>query len=231
MRLLWSIVLLFAAAEAGAWNVFMAGDSHVCSKIYPNGVEKILCRAEPDVNFSYYGKIGAGFYTYNDNPAMMQEIYDAEPEILIVHLVTNDSYTRRFNSREFLHNVDRFYNNVTKHFPECKIVFVTPFYNRLKGAKAPNKNTRRCADAFLEFADSHSNVYVVDNNKTHGMYFLKHRGEMMRSDCVHLTERGYETLASQVGDAIAAIEDLWIIEEPPYLGDEEQTAYLPATEQ
>lgn len=213
-------MLLAAALEAFSWNVFMAGDSHVCSKIYPLGVEKILCGEEPDIHFSYWGKIGAGFYTYNESAACMNEIYDASPDILIVHLGTNDSFSKRFNRREFLQNVSEFYSNVMKHLPECKIVFITPFYNKLKGSSGPNKSTRQCADAYLEFAKNHSNTFVIDNNATHGMYFLNHRQELMRHDCVHLTEKGYEILARQVGEAIAGIEDLWIIEEPPYLGGE-----------
>lgn len=204
--------------QAFSWNVFMAGDSHVCSRIYPEEVEKILCREEADISFSYYGKIGAGFYTYNDSPAMMEEIYEADPDILIVHLGTNDSFTKRFNRREFLSNVEKFYDNVVSRHPECKIVFITPFYNKLKGSKKANRSTRQCADAYLEFAGNHGNVYVIDNNADHGMFFLDHKDRMMRNDCVHLTEKGYEELGRQVGRALAELEDLWIIEEPPYLG-------------
>lgn len=215
-----STLLLSAALELCAWNVYMAGDSHVCSKIYPNTVEKILCREEPDVRFGYEGKIGAGFYTYNESPHLMQEIYDARPDILIVHLGTNDSFSRRFDRKKFLRDVQTFHDGVAKRLPECRFVFVTPFYNHIKGNAKPNRSTRACADALLEFARGNANVYVVDNNATHGMYFLKHRAELMRRDCVHLTEKGYEVLGEQVGNAIADIEDLWIIEEPPYLGDE-----------
>lgn len=214
------LFLVMSVIEASAWNVFMAGDSHVCSKIYPRGVEAILEREEPDISFSYYGKIGAGFYTYIESRAMMDEIYEANPDILIVHLGTNDSFTRNFNRKEFLRNVGIFHGDVEKRFPECKIVYITPFYNRLKGSSKPNRNTRRCADALLDFAASHSNAYVVDNNATHGMYFLDHKESLMRHDCIHLSEKGYEVLAEQVGDALAEMEDLWIIEERPYLGEE-----------
>lgn len=216
-RLFFTIWACLLAVEAGAWNVFMAGDSHVCSKIYPLGVEKILCEEEADINFSYYGKIGAAFYTYIESSSMMNEIYEASPEILIVHLGTNDSYTKRFDRRRFLDNVTVFYNDVASRFPECRIVFVTPFYNRLKGSKKVNRSARRCADALLDFAADHRNTFVVDNNAEHGMYFLDHSAQMMRHDYVHLTEKGYEVLAEQVGNALAEMEDLWIIGELPYI--------------
>ena len=217
-------------AETCAWNVFMAGDSHVCSKIYPNEVEKILTREEADVRFSYCGKIGATFHTYLDTPSLMEEIYDARPDILIVHLGTNDSYTNRFNRKKFRSNLSEFYNRVTERFPECKVVFVTPFYNKLKGASGPNRSTRACADALVAFAKGHGNAYVVDNNATHGMYFLDNHATMMRHDFVHLTVEGYEALGRQVGEALAEMEDLWIIEEPPYIEDETSYIQLPETE-
>ena len=200
----------------------MVGDSHVCSKIYPHGVERILEKGEPDIKFSFFGKIGAGFYTYIDSKAYMNEIYEADPDILIVHLGTNDSYTRNFSKKKFLNDVRVFYKDVVNHFPECKIVFVTPFYNKLKGSKQPNRNTRKCADALLEFANDQRNCYVIDNNADYGMIFLKHCGDLMRNDCTHLTEKGYQRLAEQVGEALLKIEDLWIIEEPPYLGETEE---------
>lgn len=214
------MLLAVGFQDVRGWNVFMAGDSHVCSKIYPAEVEKVLKEHEGDLDFSYFGKIGAGYYTYNDTPSYMEKIYEARPDVLIVHLGTNDSYTRRFDRREFLRNVTLFCDNVGRELPECKIVLVTPFYNKIRGTKGVNKATRRCADACLDFAAGRQNIYVVDNNATHGMYFYRHRGEMMRPDCVHLTERGYRELGRQVGEALVAMEDLWLIGEPPYLGDE-----------
>lgn len=214
LKSLFIATVLLSALDAGAWKVFMAGDSHVCSKIYPRTVERILEAEEPDIHFSYYGKIGAGFYTYDDSPEMMNEIYKASPDILIVHLGTNDSFTRNFRRSEFLKNVTIFYDGVAQRLPECKIVFVTPFYNKLKGSKTPNKNTRRCADALLDFVANHKNTFVVDNNATYGMHFLDNRARLMRRDCVHLTEEGYEELGNEVGDAIAAMEHLWLIFEP-----------------
>lgn len=217
LYLVFLTLLLFSSAEAFGWNVFMAGDSHVCSKIYPDCVEKILSANEPEINFAYFGKIGAGFYTFVESPSLMGEIFDASPDILIVHLGTNDSFTSRFVKSEFLKNVRIFYEDVEKNFPECKIVFVTPFYNRLHGSSKPNGNTRRCADALLDFARGRSNAFVVDNNADHGMYFLNHRASLMRHDCVHLTEKGYEELGQQIGEALVALDDLWVIAEPPYL--------------
>ena len=204
------LLFVCSVAQAFALNVFMAGDSHVCSKIYPKGVGRILREKNPDVDFSFYGKIGAGFYTYNESPAAMEEIFKAAPDVLIVHLGTNDSFTPRFDKAKFKSDLSAFYKAVKGRLPECRVVFVTPFFNKLKARKkAVNRSTRLCADAMLEFARDKEGVYVVDHNAAHGMHFLKNVGRLMRRDCVHLTEQGYEVLASQVGAAIAGIEGIW----------------------
>lgn len=202
-------LILGSAMNAMSVNVFMAGDSHVTSRTYPREVERVLKAKHPDIDFSFFGKIGASFYTYNETPAYMKEIYDARPDILIVHLGTNDSYSGSFSRQRFLENVRQFYDDVENRFPECKIVFVTPFYNRLKGHSSPNGSTRSCADALLEFARNCPNAYVVDNNADYGMYFLDHSSSLMQHDYVHLTHEGYDELGSQVGNAVASLGEIW----------------------
>lgn len=204
----WAFVF-FWALKASPYNVHMTGDSHVCSKIYPERVGDILVDADPEIYFSYWGKIGATVNTFNSNRSFMDKIYEAKPEILIVHLGTNDSYSHHFNEAHFKEELTEFYNNVKEHCPECKMVFVTPFFNRLKDGTV-NHNTRLCADAYLDFATAHDNVYVVDNNAQYGMFFLHGGAELIRHDGVHLTVEGYEELGDQVGQGLIDIDDLWV---------------------
>lgn len=203
------LLLILSGLQAFSLNVFMVGDSHVCSKIYPKGVGALLRQKSPNIDFSFFGKIGAGFYTYNESPAAMEKIYDARPDVLIVHLGTNDSFTPRFNPQRFLGDVTVFYDNVKRRLPQCKVVFVTPFYNKINRKKGVNKSPRQCADALLRFAESRPDVFVADHNASHGMHFLNNVGPLMRRDCVHLTEQGYEVLASQVGAELLEINGLW----------------------
>lgn len=201
--------LLISMARAAAFSVFMTGDSHVSSRVYPERVGDILVDADPEIEFDYHGKAGAGFYSFNDEPSLMRRIYAAEPDILIVHLGTNDSYTRRFDSGKFTADISEFYRNVREHCPEALVVFVTPFYNKLKGSREVNGNTRACSDAILEFAKGKEGVYVIDNNADHGMDFLNGGHRLISHDNVHLTPEGYKELGDQVGQALIDIEDLW----------------------
>ena len=217
MRRIYLIVIAFMtmALNGMAFNVFMCGDSHVCSKIYPERVGDILVDADPEIIFSYWGKIGAGLYTYNDTPEYMHHIYNAKPDVLIVHLGTNDSYTPEFSKEKFTRDLEEFYNNVSHHLPNCMMVFVTPFYNKFKNGNI-NKETRECADAYKEFAADHKNAYVVDNNADYGMFFLDGGDELIRRDGVHLTVEGYEQLGDQVGQGLIDLEALWLLAEEPY---------------
>lgn len=215
-RILLSIATTIAAGiSCQAFNVYMTGDSHVTSNIYPDIVGDIIFEADPLTNFSFYGKVGARFDTFNSSPELMNRIYEAQPDILIVHLGTNDSYTKNFDHDRLKKNIQTFYDNVESRYPECRIVLVTPFYNRLKD-KSVNDNAGVCADVMLEFAEENPHVYVVDNNGDYGMYFLDGGSTMIRSDGVHLTVAGYEKLGEQVGAAVVEMVDLWddVGEEP-----------------
>lgn len=215
-RLLLSLSLLMAfALQSSAFSVFMTGDSHVCSEIYPEKVAEILLAHEPDIEFAYWGKIGAGFYTFNDTPEYMQEIYDGHPDLLIVHLGTNDCYMKDFSKQKYKEDMEVFYANVREHFPRCRMVFVTPFFNKFKDGTVNHFN-RDCADATLEFSATHPDTFVVDNNAAHGHEFLAAGHSLIRPDNVHLTEKGYELLAGQVGEAIVGNPDIWMPEEPAY---------------
>lgn len=203
-----SLFILAFAFNAPALNVFMIGDSHIGSKIYPETVGDILEEADPEIQFDWWGKNGARYDTYNSSPEMMKRIYDSKPDILIVHLGTNDSYTKNFDKNRMMRNITTFYDNVKSRFPECRLVLVSPFYNRLKD-RSVNDNAGICADVMLDFAETHPHVYVVDNNGDYGTYFLDGGKTLIRDDGVHLTAKGYEKLGEQVGAAVVEMVDLW----------------------
>ena len=192
-------------------RIFMTGDSHVAGKIYPRTVGEILEQYSPEIQFDFWGKNGARFDTFNDDPSMMRRIYDADPDIIIVHLGTNDSYSSEFNERRFIKNLDEFYENIQDNLPGCKIIFVTPFFNKIRakggGKWQVNNNTRLCADALLDFAANHPDCYVADNNGDYGMTFIEQPG-LIRDDNVHLSVEGYRILGEQVAEEILSLPDL-----------------------
>lgn len=183
----------------------MLGDSHVTSVIYPDKVEELLKEAYPDVEFAYYGKVGAGYYTYNNKPELLDTVYSFEPDILIITLGGNDCYTPKFQKEKFLSDVDIFYHNFKNDFPDCQIVFFTPFYNMFKAGKKSKREINYmngdCAEALIEFSNAHSGTYVIDNNAEHGMDYIEQPG-LLRKDGVHLTKEGYEKLGIELGEGL-----------------------------
>lgn len=193
----------------------MIGDSHVAGKYYPHTVDSLLSAAVDSCQFCYFGINGASFATYC-KPENLDTVFRRRPEVLIVHLGTNDSYARRFNSETFLQNMDGFYRAVHDSLPEVRMVFVTPFVNKLKTSVRAKKkkrrrtvwnvnpNTRPCSDAMIQFCREHPNdTFIIDHNADHGMDFLNNG--LIRRDFVHLTVPGYVWLGSQIAEQLLAL--------------------------
>lgn len=198
-----------------AQRVFMTGDSHVFAKIYPAKVEEIIREQHHDIDFSYWAKNGICFYSFNTTPQYFDSIFEFKPDILLVHLGTNGAYANNFTRKEFRQEMETFYSTLTDSLPDVKVVFVTPFTNKKcknkkKGRWHVNYKNRDVADEIIAFVEDHPNTFVIDNNKEVGMSFLN-SSVLIRPDNVHLTEKGYEELGSQVGYHLLDIEPLWII--------------------
>lgn len=211
---------LSVCLTAFSQKVFMTGDSHVSGKVYPNEVKRIIEEARPDATFTYWGKGGAGFYTFNDTPEYMQKIYDAKPDVLVVHLGTNGSYHKAFDEGKTLKDVETFHTLIRDSLPDCMVVYVTPFYNKNRsvisgkgknkryGEWKLNEKTRACADVIIDFAKEQPNTYVIDNNADAGTIFLDEPG-LINVDYVHLTRPGYELLGQQVAEKLLEMSWLW----------------------
>lgn len=216
-------VALSVSCPTYSQRVFMTGDSHVAGKIYPETVKEVLTREQPEIEFSYWGKNGASFNSFNESREQMNIIYDADPDVLVVNLGTNDSYSTNFDEERFTKNVAIFYNNIQSNLPGCAIVFITPFYNKNKakgtGKWTVNENTRICADALIDFAFNHHNVYIIDNNAFTELEFIEGDG-LIRDDNVHLTVAGYKMLGQDVANALLDFSGLLNEEESDIFSDD-----------
>lgn len=215
-----STIAILLCLSAYSQKIFITGDSHVAAKVYPETVKSIVEQARPTAEVSFWGKGSAGFYTFNETPAYMDSIYTAAPDILIVHLGTNGCYNVPLDAEKTYADIETFHHNVSDTLPDCKIVFVTPFYNKNReiistDGDAPeygpwkiNEKTRACADLIVDFANSRPGVFVIDNNADAGTAFFDEEG-LIRQDNIHLTPEGYALLGRQVADKLLEIEELW----------------------
>lgn len=211
------LTAMFSMTPLLAQKVFMTGDSHVFAKVYPKTVEEVINSRHPELEFSQWSKNGICFYSFNSNPEYFDSIFAFNPEILIVHLGTNGAYANNFTRTAFRQEMEDFYSTLTERLPEVKVVFVTPFTNKKrrykkKGRWFINYKNREVSDEIVAFVDDHPGTYTIDNNKEADMMFLKNRS-LIRPDNVHLTEKGYKILGTQVGEEILGISSLWQVAE------------------
>ncbi|MCH5229098.1 MAG: hypothetical protein J1F12_03780 [Muribaculaceae bacterium] len=209
-----ALISLFSySLEMNGQKVFMTGDSHVFAKIYPQKTEEVLRSQHPDIDFGYWAKNGICFYSFNSNPEYYDSIFNFKPDILIVHLGTNGAYDNSFSRPAFREEMENFYSTLTDTLPDVKVVFITPFTNkkrkyRKKGKWRINYKNRDVADEIIAFTEAHPTTFVIDNNAEAGLSFLKTKG-LIRTDNVHLTEKGYTLLGEQVGKHLLEIDELW----------------------
>lgn len=195
-------------ASTKAHNIYMMGDSHVGSKLYPNKVEQMIRTKYPDIKFTYSYKNGLRFSHFNSNPEFYNKIASSNTDILILNLGTNEAYTNRFSSSNFKKHLEAFYSGLIKKMPDIKVVFVTPYTNvlKLKGTAQVNENNRLAADLLKEFVTTHPNTYVVDINEEVGSTFID--TPKLNRDKVHLSAEGYKMLGTMVGEDILKIPNL-----------------------
>ena len=204
---------LTSSYSINAQKIFMTGDSHVFSKIYPAKVEETLRTQHPDIEFSWWAKNGICFHSFNSSPEYFDSIVNFQPELLIVHLGTNGAYNNNFSKAAFHKEIEKFYTTLTDYLPEIKVVFITPFTNkkrkyRKRGKWRINYRNREVSEEIISFVAEHPKTFIIDNNAEVGLKFLKSK-TLIRPDNVHLTEAGYKVLGEQVGTQLLGIETLW----------------------
>lgn len=201
------MMALAAVLSASARRVLMVGDSHVALNTYPKELKAILHDECPDVEFDYFGVGGAGFYTYVNKPALMKRIYDKKPEVLVVALGSNDCNNTQYMASRSLKFITRFYDALKSNLPDCKVVFVSPFFfktNVVNGkGKEINPNVPAMTGVICDFADAHDDTYAIDLLTDYGMYFLDN--DLLLKDLIHLNKSGYISLANLVADGLLAL--------------------------
>ena len=154
----------------------MIGDSHVAGKIYPQTVDSILKFNRVECDFHFRGINGATLSTFCKNENI-DSIIACHPDIIIVHLGTNDSYSRNFNKEQFRRNLTHFYDGIHANLPSVQFVFITPFVNKLKRynrrkkqyIREINRNTVLCAEEIDHFCGEHLDTWCINHNALHGM--------------------------------------------------------------
>ncbi|MCF6365086.1 MAG: GDSL-type esterase/lipase family protein [Bacteroidales bacterium] len=170
-------------------------------------------------NFTLYG-----IYLENDNPGVVyndvgingasvpsflkcnlleQQTEVLKPDLVILSLGTNDTYTTNFRPDYYKNNYMQLIKSIKKASPETAILFTVPndsYYRR----KNPNENTAKAEDVMYKLAEE-LGCGVWDFYKIMGGYnsaFLWHKEKLMQNDLIHFTKKGYQIKGDLLFSAI-----------------------------
>lgn len=112
--------------EAKPFKIVHIGDSHIKHGFVTAPIAQALGqRYGAGVEVEHWGINGATFQTYGVQEEI-DRIVAAAPQLLIISLGTNDSYTPRFSPEELRANMQALFSLLRKSLPQLPIVLTTP---------------------------------------------------------------------------------------------------------
>lgn len=125
------------------FNVLHIGDSHIKYGFVTAPIATALKRRYGQgIEVEHWGINGATFQTYGVQEEI-ERILAARPQLLIVSLGTNDSYTSRFSPEEMRANMQAFFSLLNKKMPQLPIVMTTPPPSYLAATRRTSTYTGR----------------------------------------------------------------------------------------
>lgn len=219
-----SYTTLWAAIKAGKpTKIVHIGDSHIFSGFTTAPITQQLQEKYGDqVSVEYWGICGATYVTYTAEQEI-DRIIRANPDMLIISLGTNDSYTFRFSAETFRANMNTFFSMIEQRLPDLPIVLTTPPPSYLRSARRVSGSRKRRVIQYTYNKNTHIAVrtmnYIaqtrgyalIDLNATLGseqatkLWLSK---GWMHQDRTHYTVPGYtrhgETIAAALIEMIDA---------------------------
>lgn len=212
-------------------RILHVGDSHVKGDAFtaPIGIKLTQSYGERCT----YQSIGINGSTYQTWLAEnnLKRIVDIKPDLLIISLGTNDSYSTRFSPEVMRSNMLAFHTELRKHLPKLSIIYTTPPANYLRQSKRVvrgtikrkngkrrtlyryttthtfNEQTERARQLIREVAEQQGTPCIDLNSyigsKTEAIDWLKQG--LMHQDHVHYTPAGYNKQGQWVADELLKI--------------------------
>lgn len=209
-------------------RILHIGDSHITNGFTTKPIKTQFKKCYGDsVLVEHRGINGATFLTYCTETEI-ERISQAEPDLLIISLGTNDSYTFKFSPEELRANITSFLSLLSERIPELPVILTSPPPNFLRTSKrvgvvkrkkrhrryktitsySYNKNTVRVADVMssiaLLYGYAYIDLYSSIGSEQEAKLWLKNG--WMYKDRTHYTIDGYlkhgETIATALIEMI-----------------------------
>ncbi len=147
---------------------------------------------DPGIVYNDVGINGASIPSFLRCNLFEQQMSVLEPDLVIISLGTNDTYTKKFDPNYYKRNYKSLNKIIKKASPETAILMTVPndsYYRR----RYPNKNTAEAEKVIIETAKESGcgvwNFYQIMGgfNSSH----LWHKDLLMAYDRIHFTNSGY----------------------------------------
>jgi lysophospholipase L1-like esterase len=152
------------------------------------------------------GVNGASYKSYNSTSLLMAQLPYLKPDLIIISLGTNESYSNAFNLTEFEECVTTFLTRIKLACGPCSILLTTPSdnYKFKKGKPINNPYPQLISDYFISNAAAYHcavwDLYEVMGGRE-SMKHWKKQG-LATKDYVHFTKKGYELQGNLLFEAI-----------------------------
>ncbi len=151
-----------------------------------------LIGPQEGVEYTSIGVNGAGFDAFRRCAYFEAQLGLYHPDVFIISIGTNDTYTSHFDTVRFERNYRWFVDLIYRNNPECAVIFTVPndsYYMK----RTVNKNTRVARRIIYRLAKEYNGAvwdfYAIMGG--YGSSYKWYKAKLMPYDRIHFTRDGY----------------------------------------
>lgn len=155
------------------------------------------------IEYTTIGVNGASFAFYNRAVYFEEQLKLYKPDLFIVSVGTNDTYTLHFNAEQYKAYYEHLILSIQKANPDCAILLTVPNDSYYKKQFA-NPNTKVAAQVIYELSEQY-HMAVWDFYEIMGGYVSSQKWyehQLMPKDRIHFTRKGYDIKADLLLQAL-----------------------------
>jgi lysophospholipase L1-like esterase len=155
-----------------------------------------LMNENTGIEYTTIGVNGASFAFYNRCALFEKQLQLYKPDLFIISIGTNDTYTKNFKPENFKSYYEKLIQEIQKANPDCAILLTVPNDSYYKKQYA-NPNTKIAANVIYELSEKYK-MAVWDLYEIMGGFYASQKwyeNKLMPKDRIHFTKKGYDIKA------------------------------------
>lgn len=162
-----------------------------------------LCNEAPTLSMGSFGVNGAEVKSFLYSPMLENELAFLQPDLVMVSLGTNDTYSSEFDANDFEKQMDSLLVRIKRGTPKASVLLTTP-PDCKRYRKYTNKNNLIASDIIKQLAVKHNCAVYDLFNIMGGLGSIDawYNASLATKDKVHFTKKGYELQADYLSEAL-----------------------------